>query len=930
MADISETANAPRTAASAATRRPWFRSVAGKLLIAFALIVALTVAGAVVSNSRFTGLETVLQRLIGVSIPAVRTSLGIETNATQVAVSAAQLGNAEDSVQLFSQNEKLATQIQDLWAGLTALRAVVGETAATQKLEKLIAAIDGKVGELNREATERITVTDRRDKIDNGLPTLVESLSARVTDLQGAAAPGASPVANAAMDIARQSVALSALITRMATSMKADQFAPLREQFAAAKQRLGSDVEALAAALPAGDQRPAAVTAAANALFAQIEGDRGLLAVRERELRSNQVISGLQTALEASGKELRDQVRALVSEAERESAASTQSSVDEIARSRLWLILIAVASLILAALVVRLFVFRYVVERLTSLSNSMLAIAQGDLSAPIPAGKADELGEMSRALVTFRNNAREIRSAREEAEKARAEAEAASRTKSSFLANMSHELRTPLNAIIGYSEILMEDATDRGDKASVGDLEKIQAAGKHLLGLINDILDLSKIEAGRMDVYLEQVFLSRLVDDVKTIVEPMVKKNGNTLVIECPSDIGSLRTDLTKLKQSLINLLSNAAKFTKQGKVTLRLIRENGSDGKEWVKFEIADSGIGMTPEQMSRLFQAFTQADSSTTRNFGGTGLGLTITKHFCTMLGGSIDVKSTPGAGSTFILTLPVEGAIGTVEKIEIDRETAGAAPGTISVMVVDDDPVVHDVLTATLSKEGYRLLHAADGMEALEMMRAEPPDIVTLDVMMPKVDGWSVLGIMKSEQKLEHIPVIMLTIVDDRNLGYSLGASEYMTKPIDRNRLIGLIQKFAPGGANAPVLIVDDDPDVRALVKSTIEDVGMRTAEADNGKAAMEWLEKNPKPALVLLDLMMPKMDGFEFLERVRSRPDFFELPIVVLTAKELTENERSFLAENTLLILNKSAQPIGSLGSAIAAIAGRRAAAAAPAN
>ncbi len=247
----------------------------------------------------------------------------------------------------------------------------------------------------------------------------------------------------------------------------------------------------------------------------------------------------------------------------------------------------------------------------------------------------------------------------------------------------------------------------------------------------------------------------------------------------------------------------------------------------------------------------------------------------------------------------------------------------------MVVDDDHVVHDVLTATLSKEGYRLLHAADGMEALEMMRADPPDIVTLDVMMPKVDGWSVLGIMKSEAKLEQIPVIMLTIVDDRNLGYSLGASEYMTKPIDRSRLIGLIQKFAPGGANAPVLIVDDDPDVRALVKTTIEDVGMRTAEAANGKAAMEWLENNPKPALVLLDLMMPKMDGFEFLERVRSRPDFFELPVVVLTAKELTDSERSFLAENTLLILNKSAQPIGSLGSAIAAIAGRRAAAAAPA-
>ncbi len=504
-------------------------------------------------------------------------------------------------------------------------------------------------------------------------------------------------------------------------------------------------------------------------------------------------------------------------------------------------------------------------------------------------------------------------------------AESASRVKSSFLANMSHELRTPLNAIIGYSEILLEDATDRGDKASMGDLEKIQGAGKHLLGLINDILDLSKIEAGRMDVYVEQVSLTRLVDEVKTIVDPMVKKNDNTLVIECAPDIGSLRTDVTKLKQSLINLLSNAAKFTKQGKVTLRLAHQDGDDGKKWIRIDVSDSGIGMTPEQMARLFQAFTQADSSTTRNFGGTGLGLTITKHFCAMLGGSIDVASVAGQGSTFTILLPVETAKrAAAEPIEIEEETASAAPGLITVLIVDDDPVVHDVLNATLAKEGYRLLHATDGHQALDLMRRDPPDIVTLDVMMPKVDGWSVLGIMKSEPKLEHIPVIMLTIVDDRNLGFSLGASEYMTKPIDRTRLIALIQKFSPADKSGRILIIDDEPDVRHMIKSTIEGVGMRTAEAENGTAALAWLAQNPMPSLVLLDLMMPMMDGFEFLEKVREQPDFAELPIVVLTAKELTVEERNFLAENTLLILSKSAQPIGTLGSALVAIAGRRAA------
>jgi len=510
-----------------------------------------------------------------------------------------------------------------------------------------------------------------------------------------------------------------------------------------------------------------------------------------------------------------------------------------------------------------------------------------------------------------------------ELRQAKEAAESASRVKSSFLANMSHELRTPLNAIIGYSEILLEDATDRGDKASMGDLEKIQGAGKHLLGLINDILDLSKIEAGRMDVYLEHVFLKRLIDEIKTIVEPMMKKNGNRLAIDCPQDIGSLQTDLTKLKQSIINLLSNAAKFTKDGTVTLRLARET-RDGAPWIKFEVADSGIGMTDEQMGRLFQAFTQADSSTTRNFGGTGLGLTITRHFCAMLGGSIEVKSKPGQGSTFTILLPDR-----VTKAISDDEPESVRPavmreaeaGEIHVLVVDDDPAVHDVLAATLGKEGYRITHANDGIEALKLMRTHAPDIVTLDVMMPKMDGWSVLGVMKSEPQLAHIPVIMLTIVDHRNLGFSLGASEYMTKPIDRNRLIVLIEKFASSKGDGTVLIVDDDPDVRAMIKATIADVGMQSTAVANGQAALDWLAAHPQPVLVLLDLMMPKMDGFEFLERVRQNQRYVDLPIVVLTAKELTANERSYLAERTLLVLSKSAQPISKLGFALAAIARR---------
>jgi PAS domain S-box-containing protein len=531
-------------------------------------------------------------------------------------------------------------------------------------------------------------------------------------------------------------------------------------------------------------------------------------------------------------------------------------------------------------------------------------------------------------LISWINDITARKQAEAAIQEARRVAEQANRTKSDFLANMSHELRTPLNAIIGYSEILIEDADDRGDKASSADLEKIKGAGKHLLGIINDILDLSKIEAGRMDVYLEQVFLPRLIDEVRTLVEPLMSKNGNILIVDCPADVGSLRTDLTKLKQSLINLLSNAAKFTKQGEVRLSLARLTDRDRPARIRFAISDSGIGMTEEQIGRLFQAFTQADSSTTRHFGGTGLGLTITKHFCTMLGGTIDVSSKPDEGSTFTITLPDRALHAALAQGPSARKVARHhADGVMTVLVVDDDPDVQDLLSAILAKEGYNVLFAHDGLEALDIMRQTPPDVVTLDVMMPKMDGWSLLGIMKSDPALHHIPVVMLTIVDDRNLGYSLGASEYMTKPIDRSRLIAVIEQFSRAEGDHVALVVDDDPEVRTIIRRTVEGEGLKVAEAVHGRAALDWLRDNPAPALILLDLMMAEVDGFEFLEQMRRNNDWIDIPVVVLTAKSLTEEERIFLAERTMLILSKSAQPIDSLGRALAAIAERGAVAAA---
>jgi CheY-like chemotaxis protein len=466
---------------------------------------------------------------------------------------------------------------------------------------------------------------------------------------------------------------------------------------------------------------------------------------------------------------------------------------------------------------------------------------------------------------------------------------------------------------------LREDAEDRGDNASQADLVKIETAGKHLLGLINDILDLSKIEAGRMDLHVEEVDLGRLAAEVKMLVTPLMDKNGNRLEIEAPAEIGTMNVDLVKLKQSLINLLSNAAKFTKGGLVKLSMTKSKSDTGRAVFSFAVKDSGIGMSQEQMGRLFQAFTQADTSTTRNYGGTGLGLTITKHFATMLGGDIAVTSDPGNGSTFTITLPDGVRMAQLApRLEAALSESGTATGS-TVLVVDDDPTVHDVLRQAIAKEGYRLLHAYDGAQALEIAARDRPDIITLDVMMPKLDGWSVLGKLKSDPKLASIPVIMLTIVDERTMGYSLGAAEYMTKPVDRNRLLELLRRFAAKSGEAVVLVVDDSEDVRAVVRQTVEKSGLKTVEAENGQAALDWLSVNPAPALVLLDLMMPVMDGFTFLDRVRSIPELGRVPIVVLTAKDLTEEERRLVNERTLLVLTKGAQPLSSLGSALAAIA-----------
>jgi signal transduction histidine kinase/DNA-binding response OmpR family regulator/putative methionine-R-sulfoxide reductase with GAF domain len=468
-----------------------------------------------------------------------------------------------------------------------------------------------------------------------------------------------------------------------------------------------------------------------------------------------------------------------------------------------------------------------------------------------------------------------------------AAAERANQAKSQFLANMSHELRTPLNAIIGYSEMLQEEAESDGQDHYVPDLEKIHTAGRHLLALINDILDLSKIEAGKTELFLERFDLRDLVAEVESTITPLVARNGNRLTTRVDGGVGAMTADMTKVRQILLNLLSNASKFTEEGEIELSVAVPAASPDR--VVLKVRDEGIGMTGDQIDRLFTAFSQAEASTSKKYGGTGLGLVISRHFARMMGGDIGVESTPGQGTTFTVRLPLVAEPGAPANAAADDLARAEGSGTAgTVLVIDDAPEMHDLLRRSLSRAGYRTESALDGETGLERARAEAPDVIILDVIMPHMDGWSVLGALKDDPSTADIPVIMLTMLDDRNLGFALGAAEYLTKPVEPTRLLGLLRRYC-SDAHRPVLVVEDDAPSRMLLRRAIEELDLPVAEAENGRAAMEALE-SVTPQVILLDLVMPEMDGFEFVARLRSRPEWREIPVIVVTGKDLTADER----------------------------------------
>ncbi len=475
--------------------------------------------------------------------------------------------------------------------------------------------------------------------------------------------------------------------------------------------------------------------------------------------------------------------------------------------------------------------------------------------------------------------------------------EEASKAKTAFIARMSHELRTPLNAIIGYSEMLQDEASDNGWDSVYSDLGKICTAGKHLLSIINSILDISKIEAGKMDLYIEAFPVESMLKDVLDIASPLLLKNNNKLVCDFAPGLGVIEADLVKLRQVLFNLLSNSAKFTKDG--SIQVTAERQKIGREsWIYFNVKDSGIGMTPEQASRLFEEFTQADASVSRNYGGTGLGLAISRRFCQMMGGDIVVHSALGEGSTFTVRLPIQVALQALSPTPKQLQLP-PPDDRRRVLVIDDDPAVRELLTKAFLDSGFAVATASSGEDGLEKASSYRPDVITLDVLMKDMDGWAVLSSIKANPDLSDIPVVILSIIDERTKGLALGAAEYLLKPIDRKQLLLVLAGLSRAstyreGRLRKVLIIDHDEMNRKLLSAVLGNEDWQILQAASEKDGFTLLEETLVD-LILLDLTTPEMDGFSFLADLRQRVEYCTIPVIVITSKKLTQAESRMLSQ-----------------------------------
>ena len=502
-----------------------------------------------------------------------------------------------------------------------------------------------------------------------------------------------------------------------------------------------------------------------------------------------------------------------------------------------------------------------------------------------------------------------------EMETARDEARDASDQKTKFFANMSHELRTPLNAILGYGEMLYEDCEDLGYDDLLPDLKKITSSGSHLLSLINNILDLSKIEAGKMELFVTSFEIENMVQTIKDVSEPLAAKNDNGFVINLDGAMGSMSQDETKLRQCLTNFLSNGFKFTKNGTVTLD-VKSRMIDDVEFIDFAVIDTGAGMSPEGVAKVFEEYTQAERSTSANYGGTGLGLPISKKFAEMMGGDVIVTSEEGVGSVFTMSVPRECP--EYNEDEVEGNVINLDDQDNLVVLVDDDVAMHDLIKRTISKLNLTLLGATNSEKGMELIREVKPKLILLDVLMPGRDGWSLLKECKTNKDLKDIPVIMISQLNQSNLAASLGANDYLTKPIDRSHFINTLKRILGNDTkDKKVLVIDDDKDVRELLSRLLKDAGYRPIDARDGKEGLE--RTKDEPALIILDLEMPRMDGFEFLDNyIKDVPEENRAPVLVFSGKDLTDVQEDLLKERVVGLVKKDDVSMDNLSKMIQGI------------
>ena len=505
-------------------------------------------------------------------------------------------------------------------------------------------------------------------------------------------------------------------------------------------------------------------------------------------------------------------------------------------------------------------------------------------------GKVDGVGVLSVDISQRIHMEHELRTAK-------AEAEAANQAKSLFLANMSHELRTPLNSIIGLSELTFEQAEEREDSETAEIMRRVVNAGRHLLSLINDILDISRIESGRVELHTEVVQVHTLLESVVHSMQPLASSNGNRLVLEVAPEVGLACIDVTRLKQVLLNLVGNAIKFTQNGEVKV-----SASCRDQQLYVAVSDTGIGMSPDQMERIFEPFEQADRSIARRFGGSGLGLTISRQLLGLMRGRVDVSSGIQAGSVFTICLPV----GDVDKAEPraanTNDTVSTRDRNPVVLVVDDDPDACGMVRNALQRDGINVVSASSGEQALALTRALRPAVMVLDILLGDMTGWDVLAAIRADPEHAELPVILCTVTDpDRRTGL-LGVVEHLTKPFDRDHLSHLVQRFVGDSTASSLLVVDDDDFYRNSIASVLRQAGHQVDTAPNGEHALRMMRQRA-PDLLLLDMVMPGMDGLEVIEAMRTDPALAPVPIMLVTAADVTPEISRRLYERAVLLIRK---------------------------